>query len=507
MKIFTKQEMQALEQAASQSGIPLSHMMEEAGRALASVVESRLAPLPHKRVVLLCGSGNNGGDGFVCARTLADKGAQCTVLLTQGEPKTDLARAAFIQMPPSVTALCTEHQPDESEAALRSASCIVDCIFGFGFHGSLTGDPAHFLALANSLPVLRIAADIPSGAECDTAKASENTFQADITVAFTAKKPAHVSYPAKSYCGGTLIAQVGIPAHMADSSPTTCFEPDPSYLRAHLAPAGPQCNKGDFGRLLLICGSYGMAGACIMAARGALRSGVGLLHIAIDSRAYPIVAGAVPEAIFTILDFSTDTWHQSLTDALTSCTACAIGSGLGPTADLLCPFVFEAFSQQDKPLLIDADALNYCARNSGTLEQLHTPLVITPHPGEMARLLKSTVAQVQSGRLPLAQQVAAKTGAVTVLKGAATIIASASHTAVNPTGNWGMAKGGSGDVLAGMIGAFLAQGIKPLPAAVLGAYLHGRAGDLCAERFTPRAMLPTDLPEMLAEVWREIQRN
>lgn len=504
MKIFTKQEIRALEDTGAQAGIPLSQMMEQAGRALASAIEDRLRPLKGRAIALLCGSGNNGGDGFVCARVLAEKGARCTVLLTQGEPQTDLARAAFIQMPETVTPLCAQHQRQESEEALSAAACVVDCIFGFGFHGTLSGDPAHFLALSNSLPCLRVAADLPSGTECDSAKASENTFQAHVTVAFSGKKPAHVSYPARAFCGDVLVAPVGIPPHLTEAAPASLLELDTASLLPFLPPKGAQANKRDFGRLLLVCGSFGMAGACIMAARGALRCGVGLLHIAIDARAYPIVASAVPEAIFTLLDFSSPTWQEELTPALEACTACAIGSGLGASADFLCPPVFSYFAHQSKPLLLDADALNYCARHPDTLNQLNAPLVTTPHPGEMARLLGLTAAQVQQERLPLAQRFAAQTGAVTVLKGAGTIIAGESQTALNPTGNWGMAKGGSGDVLAGIIGAFLAQEIPPFAAAALGVYLHGLAGDLCRERFTAPAMLPTDLPEMLPYAWKKM---
>lgn len=496
MKIFTKRQMQTLENCGVQNGVTLAHMMEEAGRALASSVQG-------KRVALLCGGGNNGGDGFVCARILADRGVSCSVLLTQGEPKTELARAAFLKMPSGVSALCTEHQPKECEAALRAADCIVDCIFGFGFHGTLSGDPARYLALANTLPAFRVAADLPSGAECDTAQVSENTFQADVTVAFTAQKPAHVSYPAKSFCGKTVVAQVGIPAHLVEDFPTTFFVPEADSLS--LPSPDPQSNKGDMGRLLLICGSYGMAGACIMAARGALRSGVGLLHIAIDARAYPIVAGAVPEAVFTVLDFDGE-WQSDLHRALESCTACVIGSGLGALADRLCPPVFGYFAHQSKPLLADADALNYCARTPGALKGLKCPLVITPHPGEMARLLGTTASHVQAQRLVVAQEFAAETGTVTVLKGAGTVVTDGERTGINPTGGWGMAKGGSGDVLAGITGALLAQGMEPLNAAVTGAYLHGLAGDLCAQRFGPRSMLPTDLPDALPEAFLSLQK-
>ncbi len=502
MKIFCRQEIQALEQAGERAGTPLSEMMEQAGRALADTIERRLGGLPGKRAALLCGAGNNGGDGFVCARILAERGAACTVLLVQGEPKTGLARAAFTGMPETVSCLCTQRQ--EAEEALSAADCVADCIFGFGFRGELAGDAAEFLARANGLDCLRVAADLPSGVECDTARASQNAFRAHVTVAFTAKKPAHCSYPGKEFCGETEVAQVGIPAGLLEKAQTALFETDEGFPREVLQSGGVQANKGDFGRLLLVCGSYGMAGACVMAARAALRCGVGLLHIAIEERAYPIVAQAVPEAIFTVLDFSAPGWQGKLEAALSACTACVIGSGLGERAGTLCPPVFGYFADGAKPLVIDADGLNYCAQNPGILEKLHCPLILTPHPGEMARLLGCTVPQVQADRLALAQGFARKTGAVTVLKGAGTVVASPQATALNPTGNWGMAKGGSGDVLAGMIGSLAAQGVDVFQAAVAGVYLHGLAGDLCRESLSPRAMLPTDLPRFLPQLFRSL---
>lgn len=503
MNIFQKQEMQALERAGEKAGVPLSAMMEQAGQALAREAEKRLGQVKGRAIALLCGAGNNGGDGFVCARALAEKGASCTVLLVQGEPKTGLGRAAFLQMPEAVSCLCTEHQRREAEQAVLSACCVVDCVFGFGFRGELEGDAARFLALANGCGCLRIAADLPSGVECDTGRVSQNAFQAHVTVAFTGKKPAHCSYPGKAFCGETVTAPVGIPPALVSRAETAFFEPDSGFFQAALAPVPVEANKGDLGRLLLVCGSFGMAGACIMAARGALRCGVGLLHIAIDARAYPILAQAVPEAVFTVLDFSSPAWEGKLSAALESCTACVVGSGLGESAGILCPPVFSYFAKGDKPLLLDADALNFCARNPGVLEKMEAPLVATPHPGEMARLLGTSVPQVQGNRLGAALGFARKTGAVTVLKGAATLTAEkGGRAAINPTGNQGMAKGGSGDVLAGITGAFLAQGLGPFQSAVLGAYLHGLAGDLCAQRFTQRAMLPTDLPGMLPEAWK-----
>ena len=504
MKIFQKCEMQALEQAGAQAGVPLSAMMERAGLGLAWEIENRLGPVAGKEITLLCGHGNNGGDGFVCARALARQGAHCTVLLVQGEPKTDLAREAFVHMPETVVCLCTQHQRPQAEQALKKACCVVDCVFGFGFRGQLAGDAAYFLSLANSLPCLRVAADLPSGVECDTARASEGTFQAHVTVAFTARKPAHCSYPGKAFCGEVVTAPVGISPALMEKAETELMETDAAFVKGCLPTPDVQANKGSLGRLLLVCGSYGMAGACIMAARSALRCGVGLLHLAVEERIYPILAQAVPEAVFTVLDFEDEGWKGKLAAALQACTACVVGSGLGALADILCPEVFRAFTDSHKPLVIDADGLRYCARTPGVLEGLPGPVVITPHPGEMAGLLGCTVGEVQADRLSIARGFASKTGAVAVLKGAGTVTAWQEAAAVNPTGNWGMAKGGSGDVLAGMVGSLCAQGVEAYPAAVAGAYLHGRAGDLCRERYGGRCMLPTDLEKMLPQAFKEL---
>ena len=502
MKLFCRDEMRRLETLAEEAGTPLGQLMEQAGKAVAEEAETLCRPIRDKRVVLLCGRGNNGGDGFVCARALAEQGAKCTVLLVQGEPQAELARAAFLALPETVERLCTEHRREEAERAVARADLLVDAVFGFSFRGGLSGDAARFLALANARVCGKLSADLPSGVECDTGRADPGTFRADVTVTFTGKKPANCSYPAKEYCGRTVVRQVGVPPALAEDAQTRIFETDGSFPGIYLHEPDTQSNKGDLGRLLLVCGSYGMAGACIMAARAALRCGVGLLNIAVEQNVYPIVAQAVPEAVFTVLDLE-DRREESeakLFAALRSCTACLMGCGLGAMADVLCPLVF---SHCEAPLVADADAINFAARRPGALEGVRAPLVLTPHPGEMARLCADSIPEIQADRLGAALEKARETGAVVALKGAATVIAAPDgRCAVNPTGNPGMAKGGSGDVLAGMTASFAAQGIPPFEAAVLGAFLHGAAGDRCRERYGSRAMLPTDLLEALPAVLR-----
>ena len=503
MKLFRKEEMQRLEGMAERSGISLAALMENAGVVLAEETERRCRPVFDKHVVLLCGKGNNGGDGFVCARHLSERGMDCTVLLLQGLPETSLAKAAFHNLSEEVKVLSVQSQREEAVAALERADVILDCVFGFSFRGEFSGDGLDFLELSNHRDCLRISADLPSGAVCDTGRVAAGAFRADVTVTFTGKKPANCSYPAKEYCGETVVRQVGISPVLAEAAETRFFETDDGFPKSCLKKLDPQSNKGTLGRLLMVCGSYGMAGACIMAARAALRCGVGLLHIAADRSIYPMLAQAVPEAVFTVLDWENHgrEAEERLQEALEKATACLIGCGLGDGAKRLCPPVF---SRCTAPLIADADALNFIAGQPGILEEVEAPLILTPHPGEMARLCGDSILEIQADRLGAAREKARETGAVVALKGAATVIAAPDgRCAVNPTGNAGMAKGGAGDVLAGMIASLAAQGVPAFDAAVTGVYLHGLAGDLCANRLGQRSMLPTDLIAALPEVLKK----
>ena len=498
MIVYRKEEMQRLEEAAGQAGVSLARLMQGAGEALAREVAARARPLAGCRVVLLCGKGNNGGDGFVCAKALAAAGARCAVVLAQGEPATQLAREAFLTLPQGLLVVDARTDPDAARTVVDRAKVLVDCVFGFGFRGSLAGSAAQVLAWANSrADCLKLAADLPSGAECDSARVSPGTFRADVTVAFTGLKPAHVSYPAKEYAGEVVVRPVGIPAAFTDSETTAFAQTDPRLIRPWLREPDIQANKGDLGKLLLVAGSWGMAGACILAARAALRSGVGLVTLAVDHRIYPIVTQAVPEAVCLPLDWAgrRQESRERLCAALERATACVMGPGLGELAEAVCPTVFAHCAV---PLVVDADGLNFAARHPGVLEEAEAPLILTPHPGEMARLCGDAVPEIQGDRLGTAREKARETGAVVVLKGAGTVICSPrGATAVNPTGNPGMAKGGSGDALAGILGALAAQGVEPFRAAVAGVYLHGLAGDLAAARLGQRSLLPSDLIDEL----------
>jgi NAD(P)H-hydrate epimerase len=282
------------------------------------------------------------------------------------------------------------------------------------------------------------------------------------------------------------------------------------YVAAHLPPRAADSHKGTYGTLLTVCGSYGMAGAALLCGRGALRSGVGLLRAALPQSVYPLLVDAIPEAVFHAVSerdgcVCADA-IPAINDVLTTADAVVIGCGLG-RGEGQTAVVRHILTHSPVPVILDADGINSVTPHILAEEARSAPLIITPHPGEMARLMGLSTAEVQAHRREMACQLAQKTNAIVVLKGHHTLIAAHDGTVMeNPTGNPGMATGGSGDVLAGIIGSLVAQGVPPYAAAVCGVYLHGAAGDLAAAKHSQRGMLPTDLIEELGSLFLQFEK-
>ncbi len=504
MKAFSSAQMRELEQKAVLEGISYNTLMERAGCALADCVQ-RQCQNKTGSIVILCGKGNNGGDGFVSAKQLAISGSSVSIILVDGLPQTKLAQEVYGKLNEIVVPVChLQIEPDKAYRWLHQADIIVDCIYGIGFYGQPSKEIAKLLKTANASKALRIAADLPSGINCDIGTVSDLCFKADITVTFTALKPAHVLFPTKTLCGKIELVDVGIPEYLTDAQPAAVGVLTECSAEI-FSPRDTNSHKGNYGYLLCVCGSMGMSGAAVMCAKAALRCGTGIVHLALSQEIYPIVAGYLPEPIYTVLQQPCEL--EELLPALQKATACVIGCGLGTTQQsrVLLEFVLQ-FAQC--PLVLDADALNLLAATPELLKTAAVPIVLTPHPGEMARLCKTTVQQVQANRLQIAQSFAIEHRVTVVLKGAGTVIAGADGSvAVNTTGNAGMAKGGSGDVLAGMIGALLAQGQTPEKAAETAVWIHGRAGDCCAQRLSQTAMLPTDLLDTLPQIFLEMEKS
>ncbi len=279
---------------------------------------------------------------------------------------------------------------------------------------------------------------------------------------------------------------------------------DENYIKEKLVKRPEDSNKGDFGKLLMICGSYGMIGAAIMAGRAALRSGVGLLNMVVDKKIYPQIAQALPEAVFTVIDVDKkEDSEEKIADALSKATACVIGCGLSFSANFFMPVVIKHCKV---PILIDADGLNYLCKNLDEFNDFLCPVCITPHPGEMSRLTGKSIAEIQDNREEIALEFAKKHGVYTLLKGHNTVIVGENlEMFINPTGNSGMAKGGSGDVLSGIISSFIAQGMSVFDSLCCGAYIHGLAGDKAAEKLSKQSMIATDIIDFLPEIFLRLE--
>ncbi|MGI5856196.1 MAG: NAD(P)H-hydrate dehydratase [Candidatus Merdivicinus sp.] len=508
MKVLTSAAMKIAESAAVEQGSSYLELMERAGAGAAKQILA-LVDVTERPVLVLCGKGNNGGDGLVVARHLVQAGGEATVLFLMGRELSALSRSnlyALEGLP--VTLMDGASLPEEEWNGLfRSAGVVVDAVFGTGFSGDLPERCREALDEANRSSAVKIALDVPSGVDCDTGLFDPHSFQADVTYAFAAYKPAHLLKSSRALCGRLELVDIGIPevqiASIADG--VTVIRPD---LAAHCIPRRREdSNKGDYGRLLDIGGCRNMTGAVILSALAAMRSGVGLVKVATAQPVVPLVGGRLLECIHHSLPTAGDgsisvDAADELREQSRWATAVLVGCGLSVTEDTKL-LVEDLIASSCRPLVIDADGLNCIASNPDMLLKAHVPVILTPHMKEMSRLTGLPVEVVKARRFDVAAQFASKYGVTVVLKDANTVIATPKgERYLSDNGNAGMAKGGSGDVLAGIIASLLAQGAPTVSAAVAGVYLHAAAGDMAAQNLTQYAMLPSDLIDELPYVFR-----
>ena len=502
MIVTENEAMMNIEAAAANSGVSMEKLMENAGAKVAALAAKIISERKLKKICVLCGTGNNGGDGFVAARLLS---GICSVkVIMVGEPKSGLARMNLGLLPDKVETLFYGSRYYECIGLVKEAEMIIDCVYGIGFKGSLTADVSDLLSFSNeNKNAVKIAVDLPSGTVCNTGEADPGSFEADYTVAFTALKPAHVLYPSADLCGNISVESVGISRRILRTASYLMKTTDEYVSENPLPKQKKSAHKGTNGTLLALCGSYGMAGAAVMSAEAALRTGVGLLKLALPKSVYVIAASQLREPVYIPLAQSNDGMvdideYAKINDVLNNeATAGLIGCGLGLNNNIKSLVALLA-QGSTKPLVIDADGINAISTNINVLKRATAPIILTPHPGEMARLIGSNAHTVQKNRYMIAKSFAQEYRVTLVLKGANTLIATPEgRVYVNLTGNNGMAKGGSGDVLAGMIASFLAQGMSAETAAVSGVYYHGLSGDICAKKYSSRSMLPGD---MIAEL-------
>lgn len=500
MKILTADEMRTADRVTTERfGIPSLELMHNAGRAVAAFV---LREYPDQRpVCVLCGKGNNGGDGFVAATHLAQAGRDVRVLLL-GYPS-DLkgdAKTAFDEMElapilvPDEAALAAENV----QQLLQSAGLLLDAVVGTGFQPPLRGVAAALRDQVNTLTAPVVAVDLPSGWDADSREFSgEGAFRASAVVTFTAPKLAHVcGNLTGNAIGPIVVAPIGSPDE-AIASKTQLTWAGASKAIAE-QPRTPDSNKGLYGHVLVIGGSQGKSGAPSMASLAALRAGAGLVTAAVPASILPSVAAITPELMTLPLregpngEADASNLDPSRLELLLGrATVLAVGPGLGMEAE---EFVLGLLEKTSLPLVVDADALNILAKHPGKIDGRDRTVVLTPHPGEMARLAGITTKEVQANRETLARRFAAEHNVTVVLKGWRTLIAhSDGRMAINTTGNPGMAKGGSGDILTGVIAALLAQfPHQPAEAVEAAVYLHGLAADFALRDLEEHTLLATD---------------
>lgn len=479
--------------------ISYSQMMENAGRAIATRISEDCKPCT---AAVLCGSGNNGGDGFVTALLLSDIGFKVRVILTNGEPKTDCARHFFEKLPKDIVMFLRDSE-EKCSAFVQNAELVVDCVFGTGFHGTLPEQTARLFDCANMRP-RRVAADVPSGINSDTGEFDSRCFKATKTCVLAAMKIGMTNAPCRDLLGNAYLEDIGI-----DDS---CFKEFEAVLtddsaRSVLPKRLPSAHKGTFGRLINIAGSLSYCGAAAMSTRAALRGGAGLCTLAAPISVVKALIGAIPETVCLPLPETSDGFvgenaEEFVAQILPKMTAAVVGCGLGNSENTrkITEFVVK---NADCPIIIDADGINSIADNINVLKERTGAAVLTPHPLEFSRICGKSVVEIQSDRIKSARNFAREFGVILVLKGAYTVVTDGCGTFVNTSGNAALAKGGSGDVLAGIIGAMLAQGVPPLTAAASGVYCHGFAADLVIKNAHPAAVLASDIIDALPRVFTD----
>ena len=513
MRLVTAQQMRELDRrAAAEGGVPSLLLMENAGRGVFNVACGMLGSTGGKRVAVIAGKGNNGGDGYVAAGHLANAGMDVRVYLIgdpaeiKGDAATNLENVRRGRIPLTVVA------KREDIPCLREYDLIVDALLGTGIRGEVVGLATKAIAAINSAECPVLAVDVPSGIDADTGGICGVCVKADTTVTFALPKLGLLLYPAAEFVGELTVVEIGIPEAILDDSGSKVSLATPEFVVERIPERAPDAHKGTFGHLAVLAGSVGMTGAAAMAAEAALRAGVGLVTVGVPESLNDILEVKLTEAMTLPIPqgagrhFGLDSVEPAL-ELVARCDAVAIGPGIGRDPETI-RFVHDILPRITKPLVIDADGLNALAEDVSTFAKLQAPAVITPHPGELARLLGTDAAAIQSKRLEIAVESAARWGVVVVLKGARTIAAEPGGEAfVNPTGNPGMASGGVGDVLTGVIGAFLAQGMSVLDAGVCGAYLHGLAGDLAASEIGEVSLIAGDVLDSLPEAFQQVIRG
>ncbi|MHB1127402.1 MAG: NAD(P)H-hydrate dehydratase [Bacillota bacterium] len=516
MHVVTAEEMRRLdERATSEYSIPSLMLMENAGLQVVRYIEALLqGEVRGKRVLIFAGKGNNGGDGFVVARHLINQGADVKIFLlcTAEDIKGDAAVNFNIlkKIDAKIHPLLSEKDLHRVGIALLHAEVVVDAIYGTGFKGAAMGLPAKAIDILNETGKAIVAVDIPSGLEASTGKVHGPCIRAHHTITFGLPKLGLILEPGASHVGRLWVADISLPQPLLESQDLRRSLITSTWCRHTLPVRHAADHKGTFGHVLIVGGSEGLTGAVAMAGEAALRSGAGLVTVAVPRSLHPIMEIKTTELMTRPLP---ETAERSLSqegmervlELAQQASVVVMGPGMSQNSSTAA-LVRMLVPRMKVPLVLDADALNALSQDTAALRGAQAPIVLTPHPGEMSRLLNTTVAKVQENRVRVSEDAARQWGTTVVLKGAKTIVAATDgRTLINTVGNPGMATGGTGDVLSGMIGGLIAQGVAPVNAAAVAVYVHGAAGDRAAGEKGQIGLTAGDLLTFLPSIWSELE--
>ncbi|MBU4560961.1 NAD(P)H-hydrate dehydratase [bacterium] len=525
MRVVTAEEMREIDRKTIASGIPSIELMENAGRAVAKAIKSHYRPLRGKEISIFCGKGNNGGDGLVIARLLAKEKAKIKIFLLtrkkelKKDPKTNLRKA--LKQKIEVIETDTSQKLKKFRQEIKKSDLIVDAILGTGIKGAPKGLEAKAIKFINSLKKPMVSVDIPSGVEGSTGRVSGEAIRADLTITFGLPKIGLVVYPGAEYVGKLEVAHIGFPKRFLSDKEIKVYLVTKEDISSYLKPRRPDTHKGTYGHLFVIAGSVGMTGAATLTSQaaslcfGALRSGVGLVTLGIPESLNEIMEVKLTEGMTLPLPETKKKTlslkaKEEILKFSKKADALALGPGLSANKETK-QLIRNLIKKISLPMVIDADALNALVGHLSILQsRIQHPgsRIITPHPGEMARLIGKKAKEVQENRIKVAGDFAKKYKVIVVLKGARTVISDPKgNICINPTGNPGMASAGVGDVLTGMIGSFLAQRREPLEAAKMGVYLHGLAGDLAAQEKGEEPLIASDVLEKLPQSFKQVKSN
>lgn len=510
MKVVSADEMREIDRRAIEEfGIPGIVLMENAGCGAADAIELFAEDSGIEKILIVAGRGNNGGDGFVLARHLVNMGYDCTICLCseassiKGDARVNLDTARkmginILELGEDISAL---------DALLEDSDLLVDALLGTGLSKEVSGLYCNIIEKMNFSGLPIVALDIPSGLDSSSGRPLGIAVEAEMTLTFCLPKTGTIIYPGADYTGELIVVDIGAPYQLLEDASLKTQIVSHEDIEGILFPREAESHKGDYGHVLLIAGSTGKTGAAVLAAQSALRSGAGLLTAAVPASLNPVLEAKLTEAMTEPLpEKEAGFFSQEALDATCSImegkSVVALGPGLGRLASTG-DFVRGLISKLEIPAVIDADALWHLAEAKNLIKESSVPLVLTPHPGEMARLAGISVQDVQADRIGTARRFAKEHACFVVLKGARTVTATPEGDVyLNTSGNPGMATAGTGDVLCGMLASFLGQGLDPVEAAIAAVWLHGAAGDKAAETKGEAGLIALDLIDTIPEVMR-----